>query len=469
MPASPPKTTLILHNIPEKCLLGIDLHFFTSTAESNGIKLIPDGIHILHWSPPAPGMTGTGNDTPSSSRLTSIDDEDGNDNALLNLQLKSERQAAKDAENIVLSNMNLRMAVFFEACDSKILCMTWDDEAEEFVTSEREVDEFALLRLYPHLLPYPQSSPEFADLTSQLNPELLSTYLPLSYRKGVPVSSITASSTDSLLLSQAISKASSSSKSSMLSDDTDSFRFLNFDLKRQRTWREGATGRELTTAALDRSWFLGDLISRERNGDYNAVLAELQLSFILLVLLANYSASEQWRRIVELLCSSKSAVSSRPEFYRKFLTILYAQFECIPEVYFTDLLGFNFVKGQLRELRKTLIYPFNGYFGPEPTSSESEITAMTADKEAMLHQIEDIGNLLEEKFGLNMDFSGTARSRRRKETILGGLSGTSSNGFEKMHHYGSDDDDGPSGFGAADDSDDAEEERGEYAPVVVDL
>ncbi|KAK9246790.1 A1 cistron-splicing factor [Lipomyces tetrasporus] len=464
MPSPPPKTTLILHNIPDKCLLGIDLQFFTSTAEFNGIKLIPDGIHILHWSPPAPGMTGIGNATPTSSRLTNIDDEDGNDNTI------SERQAVKDSENIVLSNMNLRMAVFFEASEGKTLCMTWDDEAEEFVMSKREVDDIALLRLYPHLLPYPQSSPEFADLTTQLNPELLSTYLPVSYRKGVPVSSITASSTDSLLLSQAISRASSSSKSSVLLDDTDSFRFLNFDLKRQRTWREGATGRELTTAALDRSWFLGDLVSKERNGDYNAVLAELQLSFILLVLLANYSAAEQWKRIVELLCSSKSAVSSRPEFYRKFLTIIYAHFMCIPEVYFTDLLGSNFVKSQLRELRKTLIYPFDGFFGPEPTSSESEITAMTSDvKEAMLHQIEGIGNLLEARFGLDMDFSGTARSRLRQESILGVLSGTSSNGFEKMHHYGSDDDDGPSGFGAADDSDDAEEERGEYAPVVVDL
>ncbi|KAK9483273.1 A1 cistron-splicing factor [Lipomyces starkeyi] len=325
MAVPPPKTTLILYNIPDKCLLGIDLQFFTSTADFNGIKLIPDGVHVLHWSSPTPGPTGKENAIPTSSKITNNHDEDDSDNGLL------KSQAVRESDNIVMSNMNLRMAVFFEASEGKTTSMTWDEEAEEFVTSKRDVDDVSLQKLYPHLISYPQSSPEFAALTFLLSPKLLSTYLPESYNKAVPVSSITASSTDSLLLSQAILKASSSSNRSTPLDDSDSFRFLNFDLKRQRTWREGAVGRELTTAALDRSWFLGDLVSRERNGDYNAVLAELQLCFVLLVLLANYSAAEQWKRIVELLCTCKSAVSSQPELYRKFLDTLYAQFQFIYE------------------------------------------------------------------------------------------------------------------------------------------
>ncbi|KAK9314637.1 A1 cistron-splicing factor [Lipomyces starkeyi] len=325
MAVPPPKTTLILYNIPDKCLLGIDLQFFTSTADFNGIKLIPDGVHVLHWSSPTPGPTGIENAIPTSSKITNNHDEDDSDNVLL------KSQAVRESENIVMSNMNLRMAVFFEASEGKTTSMSWDDEAEEFVTSKRDVDDVSLQKLYPHLISYPQSSPEFAALTFLLSPKLLSTYLPESYNKAVPVSSITASSTDSLLLSQAILKAPSSSNRSTPLDDTDSFRFLNFDLKRQRTWREGAVGRELTTAALDRSWFLGDLVSRERNGDYNAVLAELQLCFVLLVLLANYSAAEQWKRIVELLCTCKSAVSSQPELYRKFLDTLDAQFQLIYE------------------------------------------------------------------------------------------------------------------------------------------
>ncbi|KAK9332954.1 A1 cistron-splicing factor [Lipomyces starkeyi] len=468
MAVPPPKTTLILYNIPDKCLLGIDLQFFTSTADFSGIKLIPDGVHVLHWSSPTADPTGTENAIPTSSKIMNNHDEEDSDNVLL------KSQAVRESDNIVMSNMNLRMAVFFEAIEGKTTSMTWDEEAEEFVTSKRDVDVVSLRKLYPHLISYPESSPEFAALTFLLTPKLLSTYLPESYNKAVPVSSITASSTDSLLLSQAISKASSSSNRSTPLDDTDSFRFLNFDLKRQRTWREGAVGRELTTAALDRSWFLGDLVSRERNGDYNAVLAELQLCFVLLVLLANYSAAEQWKRIVELLCTCKSAVSSQPKVYRKFLDTLYAQFQCVPEVYFTDLLGSNFVKTHLRGLRKTLVHPYDRSFGLEdPTSSESEITVMTSDmKDAMLHQITDIGHLLGDKFGLDLDFNGNsmaARRRRQSQSILGGLSGTSGNGFERMHHYGSDDEDEPAGFGAAYDSEDAEEERGEYAPVIVEL
>ncbi|KAK9369975.1 A1 cistron-splicing factor, partial [Lipomyces kononenkoae] len=339
MPAPPPKTTLILYNVPDKCLLGIDLHFFSATVEFNGIKLIPDGIHVLHWSPPTPSPTFADNAISTSSLRRSNHDDDDIDIVALRSQSNNETQEARESDNIVMSNMNLRTAVFFEASEGKTISMTWNEEGEEFVLSQDDVDSASMYDLivrlpglYPHLLAYPHSSPEFADLTSLLTADLLSTFLPASYSNVVPISSITASSTDSLLLNQAISNASSDRKStSTLADDAESFRFLNFDLKKQRTWREGAVGRELTAAALDRSWFLGNLVSRERHGDYNAVLAELQLCFVLVVLLANYSSAEQWKRIVELLCTCESAVSSQPELYRKFLDSLYYQFQCVPE------------------------------------------------------------------------------------------------------------------------------------------
>ncbi|KAK9240668.1 A1 cistron-splicing factor [Lipomyces kononenkoae] len=474
MPAPPPKTTLILYNIPDKCLLGIDLHFFTATAEFNGIKHIPDGIHVLHWSPPTPDPTVADNAISTSSLRRRDHDDDDIDIVALRSQSNIEAQEARESDNIVMSNMNLRMAVFFEASEGKTTSMTWHEEREEFVISERPIDSASLLRLYPHLLSYPNSSPEFGDLTSMLTADLLSTFLPASYSNGEPISSITASSTDSLLLNQAIADASSSRKTTTLVDDTESFRFLNFDLRRQRTWREGAIGRELTAAALDRSWFLGHLVSRDRDGDYDAVLAELQLCFVLVVLLANYSSAEQWKRIVELLCTCESAVSSHPDLYSKFLDTLYSQFQCVPEVYFADLLGSDFVTHHLRGLRKTLLHPFNRTFVLEDSSSsDSDIRIMTPDaKDAMLRQIFDIGQVLEERFGVDLNInskSTAARRRRQSESVLGSLSGASGNGFERMHHYGSDDEDEPRGLGAVYDSDDAEEERGEYAPVIVEL
>lgn len=126
----PPKTTLILYNIPDQCLLGIDLQFFTATIDFNGIKVIPDGIHVLHWSPPTPGSTSTSRITEVISTASQTNAEDEND--LLNSESAVDRQLAAAGGDALMSNMNMRMARFFEASNGKVIHMQWDDEREEF-------------------------------------------------------------------------------------------------------------------------------------------------------------------------------------------------------------------------------------------------------------------------------------------------------------------------------------------------
>ncbi|KAK7203765.1 A1 cistron-splicing factor [Myxozyma melibiosi] len=482
----PPKTTLILHNVPDKCLLGIDLQFFTSTLDFNGIKVIPAGVHVLHWSPPTPSAATSG--ILPARRIRRLPDDEQEEAAVADQTPADDDGVPLNSKfapgETVMSNMNLRMAKFFEAKEGRVIQMAWKDEVEEFVESDQDLSGRDLIDLYSHLLPYPDSTPPYSDLTSLLTPELLSTFLPLSYvESNVPISSITASSADSILLNQAIAKASSTSSSSSSSkrasstdEDRESFRFLAFDLKRQRTWPEGATGRQITAAALDRSWFLNDLISRERDGNYNAIVAELQLCFLLLVLLANYAAAEQWKRLLDLLCSSQSALYTHASLYLSLLATLEAQFQCVPEVYFTDLLGAQFVRRQLRALRKSIADP-DSYPPPSlPSSTRS----------TLLTHLSQISSTLSDKFALDIESSHTrasARKRRQKESTLAALSGGYSsasfaNGFESVHHYGSDsedyDDDGEGEdamgkIGAEYDSDDVDEERGEFAPVVVEL
>lgn len=215
--------------------------------------------------------------------------------------------------------------------------------------------------------------------------------------------------------------------------------------------------------------------------DYKSVIAELQLCFVLLVLLANYSAAEQWKRLLELLCTSQSAVCSQSEIYKSFIDTLEAQFQCIPEVYFTDMLGSNFVKKQLRTLRRNITNP-NSFTSMIP-GSEADNHLSTPFRDQMLTKLSTISGLLNEKFGVDLETSGTAaaaRKRRQAQSTLsmlsGGFSAPSANGFEAVHHYGSDDEDGDgdavngsSRFGDVYDSDDEDEERGEYAPVIVEM
>ncbi|KAK9468895.1 A1 cistron-splicing factor, partial [Lipomyces arxii] len=274
-------TTLILNNVPVNCQLGLDLQFFSATPNFKGIKLIPSGIHVLHW-------------TPDSAEESS----------------------------------SLRMAVFFTAADDSVIRMDWNDDTEEFtlLNDSSDLD----IMTYSHLLKYPPSDPPFSSLISHLTPSRLSTILPDA---PTTLSSITPSSADSLLLPS--------------STDTDALRFLTFDVRKQPTWPPGTTGRDLTLAALDHTWFLDDLLRRDGTGEYVAVLAEMQLTFVLVTVLANYSAAEQWKRLLELLATCKAAVASHTQIYIDLLDMLHTQFTCIPDLYFTDLLGPSFIRTQL--------------------------------------------------------------------------------------------------------------------------
>lgn len=110
------------------------------------------------------------------------------------------------------------------------------------------------------------------------------------------------------------------------------FGFIPVDLK--RTWREGAVGRERTEAAKDRSWALGDLIDRyagEASGG-NQLLGELQFTFLMVLTMMNYSCLQQWKRLLELILTSRGAVLDREAFMSEVLRILSLQLQRCDDV-----------------------------------------------------------------------------------------------------------------------------------------
>ncbi|QIW95757.1 hypothetical protein AMS68_001275 [Peltaster fructicola] len=96
---------------------------------------------------------------------------------------------------------------------------------------------------------------------------------------------------------------------------------LPIDLK--QTWREGATGRERTDAAMDRSWALDHIISMTDTVD--ELIGELQFCFLMTLTLNNWSCFEQWKRILTLVLTCKAAVHSRVDFYVRFIAALRLQ------------------------------------------------------------------------------------------------------------------------------------------------
>lgn len=124
--------------------------------------------------------------------------------------------------------------------------------------------------------------------------------------------------------------------------------FLPIDLK--KTWREGesksdssppglyrylpqvtyigATGRERTEAAQDFSWALLHLVETHcTDRDINEILGELQFCFLMILSINNFSCLEQWKRLLMLIFTSKSAVDEKSDFFIKAIAALRLQLQ----------------------------------------------------------------------------------------------------------------------------------------------
>ncbi|KXS94812.1 hypothetical protein AC578_6439 [Pseudocercospora eumusae] len=102
--------------------------------------------------------------------------------------------------------------------------------------------------------------------------------------------------------------------------------FLPINLK--QTWREGATGRERTEAAQDRTWALNHVGEQHcTDGDINEIIGEMQFCFLMVLTLSNFSCLEQWKRILSLVFTCKSAVQRRPDLFIKAIAALRLQLQ----------------------------------------------------------------------------------------------------------------------------------------------
>lgn len=210
---------------------------------------------------------------------------------------------------------------------------------------------------------------------------------------------------------------------------------LGIDLK--RTWREGAIGRERTEAALDSSWALRDVVSRwqrrglEEEEEWGSViLGQMEACFLMVLTVANYSCMEEWKRCVGLVLTCKRAVRERPQWFETFLVLLRRQMERCEDVEggLFDLSddGGAYLKRLLKGFKMTLGQVFG-----------------EAEGEGVKEATEALEAFLKREYGWQL---GDEFVRRGILELEDGEQVEME--VEEM---------------------DGEDERGEYAPVVVDL
>jgi len=283
---------LLLH-LPAGILCGIDLLSFTTSAQFQGIKDIPPGWHFIF-----------------TSETTSLSIRDG-------FWFYVSPPSATSAPTLVVRK--------------------WDPTNGSLrPCGDPQRYRAQLSRLWEkNLSPYRQSAskdakPEAGDwltLTQHITPRLLSHLM---------------QNDDWRITSASSAKQDRDDIPGLTAEEVGEERELGvmgIDLK--KTWREGATGRERTEGALDRSWALSDVIGRWQKqypeeekgwtcGD--VVLGQMEACFLMVLTVANYSCLEEWKRVVGLVLTCKRALRERKEWFGSLLVLLRKQLERCEDV-----------------------------------------------------------------------------------------------------------------------------------------
>ncbi|KAJ6172539.1 hypothetical protein N7470_001606 [Penicillium chermesinum] len=344
-----PSPTILLPDLPLKTLVGIDLITFTSTSNFHGIKDLPSGWHFLYSGTTESlslrsgawfyiGDISAAGTEQSDSALIYIWKWSAETESLATLRGDSDadrQEAMRYKAN--LSSIWQRGGLFRYRSRVSAPWRANQRGSEQAGVAEAEEDSEA----------EEQGRKDWRQLTSRISPQMLSRVVgdPNYDVDGHPRWMVTSASSasrdaDHIPGLDTPTVGPDGVPGAMGQQERD-FGFLPIDLK--RTWREGAIGRERTDAAQDRSWALGDLISRyssrilgetaidEREGE-SQVLGEIQFTFIMVMTMMNYSCLQQWKRLVELVLTSRQAILDREHFISAFLRLLLQQLKRCDDV-----------------------------------------------------------------------------------------------------------------------------------------
>jgi hypothetical protein len=104
---------------------------------------------------------------------------------------------------------------------------------------------------------------------------------------------------------------------------------------------------ELTLLYLDKSLVLESLVVNQYDS-YENILGELQLSFLMFLLIFCYDSLEHWKKLLDTICRSEKILLQKPEFAIAFMRIIYEQLNFSPADFFqNELSKDNFLKPAL--------------------------------------------------------------------------------------------------------------------------
>lgn len=454
--------TILLLNLPPKTFVGINLASFNSSPNFHGITNLPVGLHFLytgtdaslsirhgHWLQVRPHTS-----TPEVFVLRWNPEHEGLDllDAASNTVLSAVRAIPTLQGRGLVDYAALRSAsTDLQASQSKTTNRqpeTADtaDEADDDDDDSPEEQEDPWPLLISHITPRTLSR---VLITTDSTSTISSKTWTLSSISSAPQDTESIPGLTELETTHSLHEAGSSN--------------LNFTpINLKQTWPSDSVGRDRTHKARDKSWYLGSLIdtlstsapsfkaengngatvqSQDRQIGAKELLAEIQLCFLMVLTLANYSCLEQWKRILAVVFGCKDAVSEVEGYFVEVVKILRRQLGRVEDVEgglfeMGDEVGSEWLRGLLASFRA-------GVDEAEDEGGDVEMAGRDKREGGLKGELAGLEEWLRDSYG--WDDRGRMLKRgmvdledgERVEIQMDGL--------------------------------DEEEESGEYAPVVVEM
>ncbi|CAL1413417.1 unnamed protein product [Linum trigynum] len=279
--------TLLLLDVPQYTLVGVDTQIFSIGPAFKGIKMIPPGIHFLYYS--------------SSSR-------DG-----------------KEFSPVVGS--------FIDVGPSEVIVRRWELQEERLgKISEEEAERFAgavkRLEFDGNLGPYNLShNGEWKRLSNYITRSIIERIEPIGGEIMITSESGMVHNVSKTSVEKALDEQLMNSKFSISTSNHKSMKRGCYYTSIPRTIKHrGINANELTSLNLDKTELLEDILMKDYGGKEDVLLGELQFAYVAFLMGQSLEGFLQWKSMVCLLLGCIEApFRTRSQLYTKFIKVIYYQ------------------------------------------------------------------------------------------------------------------------------------------------
>ncbi|KAK1591004.1 hypothetical protein Q3G72_000652 [Acer saccharum] len=276
--------TLLLLDVPQYTLVGIDTQMFAVGPAFKGIKMIPPGVHFVFYS--------------SSSR-------DG-----------------KEFSPII--------GFFIDAGPSEVIVRKWDQQEERLVkVSEEEevryVQAVRSLEFDRQLGPYTLSQDgDWKRLSNYITKSTIERLEPIGGEITVTTEPVMKNTTKTTM-EKSLDEQLKTIKFSTTVDKSERKGCYYTSIPRVIK-HKGIQGEELTSLNLDKTQLLESLLMKDYGGSEDSLLGELQFAFVAFLMGQSLEAFLQWKSLVSLLFGCVEApFHTRSQLFTKFIKVIYYQ------------------------------------------------------------------------------------------------------------------------------------------------